>query len=33
LPSLVVFKFCFFERITIVVITAGHETFLAGASS
>jgi hypothetical protein len=24
LPSLVVFKFCFFERITIVVITAGH---------
>jgi hypothetical protein len=33
LLSLVVFKFCFFERITIVVITAGHETFLAGASS
>jgi hypothetical protein len=33
LPSFVVFKFCFFERITIVVITAGHETFLAGAFS
>jgi hypothetical protein len=30
---LVVFKFCFLERVTIVVITVGHETFLAGASS